>query len=193
MPALAARRVAEGPVVSLALLVEDLVFAWPWLAFALPLPLLALLLPPARRDATGGALRVPAGGGFAALAEAGDVRGVLITPRTLLGLLAWCLLVAAAMRPQLLADAQAAPLTGRNLMLAVDLSGSMEAKDFELAGRAEPQLVIFPGEHLIERNVGGQQGLFILDDGIFDPGDQLFEGDLVLQVDLVFVHIQGVE
>ena len=32
------------------------------------------------------------------------------------------------------------PVAGRNLMLAVDLSGSMDQKDFELAGRRVDRL-----------------------------------------------------
>ncbi len=142
---------------------DALIFAWPWLAFALPLPLVAMLLPPARRDASGGALRVPAGGGFAALAEGGNVRATHFSLRLLLGLAAWCALVVAAMRPQLLAEEQAAPVTGRNLMLAVDLSGSMEAKDFQLAGRAVDRLTATKavGGDFVDRREGDRLGLIL--------------------------------
>ncbi|MEL6951437.1 MAG: VWA domain-containing protein [Pseudomonadota bacterium] len=148
---------------NLSVWLENLVFAWPWLALTLPLPLLAWLLPPVTRDATGGALRVPAGGGFAALIETKPVGSAWLTPRTLFGLLAWCLIVAAATRPQLLADAQSAPLTGRNLMLAVDLSGSMEAKDFQLAGRAVDRLTATKavGGDFIDRREGDRLGLIL--------------------------------
>ena len=51
------------------------------------------------------------------------------------GLLAWSLLVLASARPERVGDEIEIPVSGRNLMLAVDLSGSMDAKDFELGGR----------------------------------------------------------
>ena len=41
----------------------------------------------------------------------------------------WLLLIAAAVRPQWLGDPQPAPTTGRRLMLAIDVSGSMATED----------------------------------------------------------------
>lgn len=109
--------------------------ALPWALAALPLPLLArVLLPPAREH--GAALRIPF---FRALAAA-DARGrpgagwrsrAVVASK----LVAWILLVVAAAQPRWLGPPQPVPTTGRDLMLALDLSGSMRTPDFEVRGR----------------------------------------------------------
>jgi len=111
----------------------NLEFAWPWLALALPLPLLVrwLLRPVEGAQA---ALRVPALADFEAL---GEGMTLMASRRALrwLALLAWLLLVAAAARPQYLGEAVSLPASGRELMLAVDLSLSMRETDMQLPGR----------------------------------------------------------
>jgi Ca-activated chloride channel family protein len=102
--------------------------AWPWMLLLLPLPWLSgRLLPPA--SAQGGALFLP----FAA-AVAPD-QAVLFRAdtrkRTLLLALVWLLLVAAAVRPQWLGEPLPVPTTGRELLRAVDVSGSMATPDME--------------------------------------------------------------
>ena len=97
-------------------------FAWPWMWLAFPLPWLAGWLLPTR-PSTSAALRVPYGARLDAIASTGG------RPRLMraaaLAWLAWFLLCAAAARPQQLGEAVAPPQSGRNLMLALDLSGSM--------------------------------------------------------------------
>src|SRR5690606_1739344 len=103
----------------------DLSFAWPWLMLALPLPFLVRWLLPPVRDA-GAALRVPFGSRLQAVAAPGIARG---TGMPLVALLAWMLLCVAAARPQELGPPIAPPQPSRDLMLAVDLSGSMGDRD----------------------------------------------------------------
>lgn len=102
--------------------------AWPWMLLLLPLPWLSgRLLPPAA--AQGSALFLPfaaAVGPEQAMMFRSDTRR-----RTLLLALVWLLLVAAAVRPQWLGDPLPVPTTGRQLMLAVDVSGSMATPDME--------------------------------------------------------------
>ena len=57
-----------------------------------------------------------------------------------LAAIAWILLVLAAARPERIGDELDVPVSGRNLMLAVDLSGSMDQKDFELGARKVDRL-----------------------------------------------------
>ena len=113
--------------------------AWPWLLLALPLPwLLRRLLPPV---ATGAALRVPwadrldTGGGATAVRR--GARGGL---RLWLAAVAWACLCVAAARPQALGEAVQPPQAGRDLMLAVDLSGSMAEEDMLLGNRVVDRL-----------------------------------------------------
>ena len=113
--------------------------AWPWALLALPLPaLLRLWLPPAR-PIRGRALRLPPRTRLAGIA-ADPVRPR--RPWRLAGLLVWLLLVLAAARPQWLADPIALPVSGRDLILAVDISGSMEQEDYELRGRPATRLAV---------------------------------------------------
>ena len=107
--------------------------AWPWLALLLPVPWLAArLLPPAPVD-SGAALRLPF-----ALDGLESASGGVAAPgwRRWLALCAWALLVAAAVRPQWIGDAEALPRTGRDLLLAVDASGSMSTEDMAIGNRA---------------------------------------------------------
>jgi len=135
---------------------------WPWMLACLPLPLLVRwLLPPAPAGGEA-ALRVPVLGDFEQAAAAG-AGGRRRRWRLWLAVLAWALLVAAATRPQWLGEPLDVPVTGRDLMLAVDLSGSMEQTDFEIGGRVVDRLTatkMVAGD-FIERRVGDRIGLIL--------------------------------
>jgi Ca-activated chloride channel family protein len=141
-------------------------FEWPWLLLALPLPwLLRWWLPPAT-VAQQAALRVPFLEDFAV---AGSGATGMRAPRRWplwLALLAWCLLVLAAMRPQWLGDYVHIPVSGRDLMLAVDLSGSMQEKDFVLRGEHVDRLTAIKhvAGNFIDRRVGDRIGLILFGD-----------------------------
>jgi len=134
-------------------------FAWPWAWALLPLPVLVhLLLPP--RQGSVAALRVPWGARLDGVAATG-VSGVRIA--WLLPLLAWVLLCAAAARPQQLGSAQTPPHQARQMMLAVDLSGSMSETDMELGGRIVDRLTAAKAvlADFLERRAGDRVGLLV--------------------------------
>lgn len=134
-------------------------FAWPWLLLALPLPWLAArLLPPAPGDAA--ALRLPhAGIDWPTASDAAAVPPL----RRALALLAWALLLVAAARPQWLGEATDLPRSGRDLLLAVDTSGSMSIEDMELGGRATDRFTVVQAiaSDFIERRHGDRVGLIL--------------------------------
>lgn len=110
-------------------------FGLPWAFLLLPLPLLMWwLCPPAPRG--GAALRIPfyqrvralSGQGEGGASRAGWV-SVFVKSA------AWLLLVVAAAQPQWMGPPQSVTSEGRDLMLALDLSGSMSTEDFEVRGR----------------------------------------------------------
>ncbi|QSX78634.1 vWA domain-containing protein [Agrilutibacter solisilvae] len=112
--------------------------AWPIALLALPLPLLLRwALPPARQSSP--ALRVPYGHRLDPVAQ-GASRGVRGAGPGWLAWLAWAALCLAAARPQVLGDPVQPPRVGRDLMLALDLSGSMSEIDMELGSRAVDRL-----------------------------------------------------
>ena len=136
-------------------------FAWPWLFAALPLPVLIALLAPRARVTPGAALRIPFFGALQGrVLEQGQGRS---RPRLLLATLAWLLLVTAAARPQFIGEPLSLPVSGRDLMLAVDISGSMETEDMRIGGRDVSRLaaVKIVAGRFIERRKGDRIGLIL--------------------------------
>lgn len=112
-------------------------FAWPWMLLAVPLPWAARWVLPARRS-TSPALKVPFSGRLEGLASYGHGRSA--GSAGWLVLAAWTLLCVAAARPQYLAEAVQPPQSGREMMVALDLSGSMSEPDMQLGGRQVDRL-----------------------------------------------------
>jgi len=138
-------------------------FAWPWLLLALPLPWLALRVLPAAPPADQPALRVPQARAFeTALRQAAAPQGGRRL-RRLWPLLGWLLLCVAAARPQQLGDALQPPHSGRDLMLAVDLSGSMTTADMRLGGQAVDRLTAIKAVlgDFLDRRTGDRVGLIL--------------------------------
>ena len=136
------------------------IFAWPWWLAALPLPWLVRRFWPAASTAAP-ALRVPYGERLSAIG--GQIGFTRPRGLGLLPWLAWALLCAAAARPQQLGDVVQPPQSARDLMLAVDLSGSMEERDIELGGRVVTRLVAAKAViiEFLERRSGDRVGLIV--------------------------------
>ncbi|MDI1291182.1 MAG: VWA domain-containing protein [Methylobacter sp.] len=136
-------------------------FEWPWLLAALPLPLLIRWLVPAKMLVEQAALKVPFLDDF----SDAETRAVSQSQQwpLLLAVLAWLLLVIACTRPQWLGEPIEQAVSGRDLMLAVDLSGSMEEQDFVINKRAVDRLTAAKGVagDFINRRVGDRVGLIL--------------------------------
>ncbi len=136
--------------------------AWWWMLVLLPVPwLVRRMLPPAsaERDV---ALIAPAASAFATLAAPGSARAV--SNHRLLALWAiWALAVLAVARPQFVGEPTAVPMTGRDLLLAVDLSGSMEEQDFQLDDQWVNRLTATKvvADDFIARRIGDRVGLIL--------------------------------
>ena len=136
--------------------------AWPWALLALPLPLLVRWLVPPARGLSEAGLRVPSLNRFATLRDRSQIEQ-LTNWRVWVALIAWLLLVLAAARPERIGDELDMPVSGRNLMLAVDLSGSMDQKDFELGSRRVDRLTATKAvaSDFISRREGDRIGLIL--------------------------------
>jgi len=136
--------------------------AWPWMLLALPLPFIVRKFLPAAPGGQDAGLKVPSLSGFQVLADRSEVEQ-LLNWRFWLAVIAWMLLVLAAARPERIGDELDVPVSGRNLMLAVDLSGSMDAKDFELANRRVDRLTATKAvaSDFIGRREGDRIGLIL--------------------------------
>ena len=136
--------------------------AWPWALVALPLPLIFRYLLPEAKGLSEAGLRVPNIDSFATLKDRSGTEQ-LLNWRFWIAALAWMLLVLAAARPERIGEELDVPVAGRNLMLAVDLSGSMDQKDFELVGRRVDRLTATKAvaSDFIERREGDRIGLIL--------------------------------
>lgn len=136
--------------------------AWPWVLLALPLPLIVRALLPEARGLLQAGLRVPTLASFETLRDRSATEQ-LFNWRAWVAVVAWLLLVVAAARPERIGDELDVPVSGRNLMLAVDLSGSMDQKDFELGNRRVDRLTATKAvaSDFIERREGDRIGLIL--------------------------------
>jgi Ca-activated chloride channel family protein len=104
-------------------------FAWFWMLLLFPLPWVMRRVLPSVDMRSGGVLYAPF---ILDLEESPSAQRSNIPGwRKWLVLLIWLFLVVAAMRPQWLGDPIELPENGRNLLLAVDVSGSMKMTDLD--------------------------------------------------------------
>ena len=138
---------------------------WLWALYLLPLPLLIWWLIPSKKNQEQAALKVPF---LQDLAQSGDTTN----PRSwrwlarLLVLLGWGCFVAALARPVMVGELVQLPQSGRNLMLAVDLSLSMQEADYQMSNSMVDRLTAtkFVAGEFIERREGDRIGLILFGD-----------------------------
>ena len=109
-------------------------FVWPWFYLILPLPFLYRKL---RRSANSESPYLES----TILLSIAETQNRLVSSTSqrrlliLLLIIAWLSLVTAIARPVNIGDPVALPTTGRDILLAVDISGSMEREDMIINGR----------------------------------------------------------
>ncbi len=138
---------------------------WIWALWLLPLPLLIWWISKPVKHQNSSALKVPF---LQELPQAKD----LPNPRNwrwlarLSLLIAWFALVAGLARPVMVGDLVQLPVSGRNVMLAVDLSLSMQEQDYQLGNQMVDRLTAtkFVAGEFIERRVGDRIGLILFGD-----------------------------
>ena len=168
-------------------------WAWPWAFAALPLPwLVARFWRPADTSASA-ALKLPYTlDGLEVSVGANPVPRW----RRLLALLAWAALLLAAARPQWVGEAVALPRSGRDLLLAVDASGSMSIQDMAIGGHAISRygaVKAIAGD-FIQRRVGDRIGLIVFGTQAYLLTPLTFDRDTVFkQLDESSVGLPGKE
>lgn len=152
-------------------------FVWWQLLFAAPLPVLFWMLP-ARKTQQLQALKMPHLPSHMPQRDVAQKRHWL--PKVI-AVLAWLALVVAAARPQWLGEPIAIPNQAREMMLAVDLSGSMETKDMQVNGRQVDRLVMIKSvlDDFIARRVGDRLGLILFADTAYLQAPLTFDRDTV--------------
>lgn len=151
-------------------------FANPFAFLLLPLPLLlryffpkkshqnaAIMLPPTVRDKL--------------LTMTAQTEKYAFIRHSILASLAWAGLVGGFSGPRIANTITALPISGRDLMLSIDLSGSMTKRDFELDGTAltRIELVKKVASQLVLRREGDRIGLVVFAERAFAAAPLSFD------------------
>jgi Ca-activated chloride channel family protein len=148
-------------------------FSYPWMFLLLPLPLLIYYLAPAYREPRT-AVRVPFMGLLYRLTGSQADDGAAIVRRTMLQkiqlVLGWLALVVALARPLWMEEPIVRELPMRDLLVALDLSGSMETQDFtDDSGKTSDRLTAARQvlDQFLSRREGDRVGLIFFGSAAF--------------------------
>ena len=146
-------------------------FAFPLALLLLALPVLARLLPP--RGAGGQALYLPP----AVAASAGSAAAKRLDRPGPLLVAFWLCLVTAAAGPQRLVEVPDRTASGRDIVLALDLSGSMAIEDFSLDGETASRLAAVKrvAARFVEARGGDRVGVVIFADRAYVAAPLTFD------------------
>lgn len=138
-------------------------FAWPLIFLLLPVPFVIYRLPAI--TVNGMAVKVPFFQDWMRLSSDSNTHAPSrrkIYPLLWLSIV-WALLILAAARPQTFGPPTKLDSSGRDLMMAVDLSGSMKERDLQLNGRKVNRLAVVKvlGSEFLEKRQGDRVGLIV--------------------------------
>jgi Ca-activated chloride channel family protein len=150
-------------------------FLWPWALAAFPLPFLLRALLPRARQNNDSALRVPHLAEYQNLKANGMVNKTTRWP-LLLYTLAWLCLLLSASRPQWTGETIELPVSGRDLMLAIDFSKSMDQPiRYNLRSVSRITATKAVASAFIEKRVGDRIGLIIFADQAYVQAPLTFD------------------
>ncbi len=156
-------------------------FLWPFAFLLLPLPfVLRYFLKPADKG-LGGALKVPF---FASLSQGLGNRADRISTswwKFAAASLVWLLMVTALARPAYVGQEVPLPAKGRDIMMAIDLSGSMASQDFAVDGRPATRLDVVKdaADAFIKNRKGDRIGLVLFSDRAYLQAPLTFDREAV--------------
>ena len=142
-------------------------FDWPWMFLLLPLPVLIYRFSKPLAIRKTQSLKVPFFRDLNDLSTHTSSQSFnSVSPVTIIAFLAWLLLITASAQPKWSGEVISIPVSGRDLMLAVDISGSMETADMFFAQDAVDRLtavksVLMP---FIRMREGDRLGLILFGD-----------------------------
>ena len=159
-------------------------FEWPWVFFALPLPLLVyFLLPRAKKEEA--ALVVPF---YQRVQSAMHINPRATASKSVakLAYLAalWILLVTATSRPQWVGEPMDVPTSGRDLLVAVDISGSMEQADMVFDNQQYARITVVKSvvSEFLKRREADRLGLILFGTNAYLQAPLTFDRDTVSQL-----------
>lgn len=158
------------------------VFAAPWILLFLPLPLLTSFFLPAVKKTHHQALHAPFLHYMKTLMTAHSFKLRAYARHYSLAALLWILLVLAAAGPQWLGTPLNVARSGRNIMLAVDISGSMQIGDMSLNGveLSRFNAVQLIAKQFIQKRKGDRLGLILFGSKAYLQTPLTFDRDTII-------------
>ncbi|MBF0264542.1 MAG: VWA domain-containing protein [Gammaproteobacteria bacterium] len=143
-------------------------FLWPYVFVLAPIPWLIWRFMPAMEEEQTQALKVPQialfkyAHNFQSENKQNSYKKLKITGISLL----WLLLLSTIAQPQWVGDPIKLPVSGRDLLLAVDLSGSMQEEDMQIDGKMYNRLIAVKlvVSEFIQKRKGDRLGLILFAD-----------------------------
>ena len=163
-------------------------FSWPWIFLLLPLPIVVIWLK--RQKTAAEAILVPPAlaGALNKIEQRKSHRGISLKAiRLILLTLAWIALLTAIAQPFKPEPGSATAASGRAITLLIDLSTSMERRDFTIDNEAVNRLVVVKNiaSEFIDNRKGDRVGLVLF-------GSEAFIATpLTYDVDSVNITLQG--
>ncbi|MBL4711700.1 MAG: VWA domain-containing protein [Gammaproteobacteria bacterium] len=150
-------------------------FIWPWAFAILPLPFIFRLILPRAKKTNDAALRVP---NLSTFTLGNTLSQTTIKTRwpILLYSLAWLCLIIAVARPQWTGDIIDLPVSGRDLMLAIDISKSMDLPirhNLRSVSRITATKAV--ASAFIDKRVGDRIGLILFGDQAYVQSPLTFD------------------
>ena len=136
--------------------------AMPWVLIALPLPWLIWFCVPRMPVQLSSALKVPFFNAMSGIIDSDTFHGAKRSKMTLFFLI-WSLLLIALAGPRWVGEPQPLARDGYNIMLALDISGSMELNDMLLQGRPATRLAVVKraAEQFVQDRAGDKIALIL--------------------------------
>ncbi len=150
-------------------------FLWPWVFVIFPLPFLLRWLLPRAKQTNDAALRVPHLSDYQTMKSSSVINKGSRWP-LLLYTLAWLCLLIAASRPQWTGDPIELPVSGRDLMLAIDISMSMDHNirhNLRSVSRITATKAV--ASAFIEKRIGDRIGLILFGDQAYVQSPLTFD------------------
>ena len=142
---------------------ETISWVFPWAFLVLPLPVFVYFFAPAAPIVRSRALRIPDADFYKAYAGEHQVASAKYWLRIVLLTVAWVALVASVARPQNFSESLSVPVTGRDLLLGIDISGSMRETDLYSGNRPATRMAVVKqlAQDFVERRGGDRIGLIM--------------------------------
>lgn len=135
---------------------------YPWLLVALPVPLIIWFFSKAKQPQLA-AIRTPMFANWNTIQQQQQSSDSNLLVQKLITFIIWSCILLATARPQWIDEPIELPTTGRDLLLSIDISGSMEEEDLKLNGRRANRLTVVKSilSEFIEKRQGDRLGLVL--------------------------------